>query len=63
MSRLDLIKIFGNEDADTFNKCSIAYEKGREDGFYEAVDSCIAYVDMYDSVIADYMRDAFEREK
>ena len=31
MSRVDLIKMFGNEDAKTFNKCSRDYEKGRKD--------------------------------
>ena len=31
MSRVDLIKMFENEDAETFNKCSKAYEKGRKD--------------------------------
>lgn len=36
------------------------YKHGKEDGISEAIEQCIAYVDMYDSVIADYMRDAFE---
>ena len=31
MSRIDLIKMFKNEDAETFNKCLKAYEKGRKD--------------------------------
>lgn len=31
MSRLDLIQVFGNENAETFNKISHAYELGRAD--------------------------------
>lgn len=35
MSRLALIKMFGIEDGETFNKCSRAYEKGRADAIDE----------------------------
>lgn len=31
MSRINLIKAFGSEDVETFNKCSTAYEMGRAD--------------------------------
>lgn len=37
MSRINLIKAFGSEDAETFNKCSTAYEMGRTDGVYEFI--------------------------
>lgn len=32
MSRIDLIKKFQNEDAETFNKISKGYSMGRKDG-------------------------------
>ena len=37
MSRLDLIKEFKNEDGETFNKCSRAYEMGRADAIEEII--------------------------
>lgn len=38
MSRIDLTKMFGSENAETFNKCSKAYEKGRVDAFKEILN-------------------------
>lgn len=38
MSRLSLIKMFRNESAETFNKCSKAYELGRADEREKVLD-------------------------
>lgn len=48
MSRVDLIKTFGAEDAETFNKCSTAYEMGRADERKKILDI------LYKLVKSDY---------
>lgn len=48
MSRVDLIKMFGNEDAETFNKCSKAYEKGRKDEIKKVVNELETAIDRCD---------------
>lgn len=40
MSRLNLIKMFENEPAEIFNKCSKAYELGRTDERTKAIEEC-----------------------
>lgn len=45
----------------TFNKLmDERYKRAKAEGIIEGVDTCIDFVDNYDSVIADYLRDAFK---
>lgn len=47
MSRLNLIDTFKNESAETFNKCSKAYELGRTDERARVIDEFVEYVKQY----------------